>query len=255
MKIKVLFLASLMVAALSANAWAHEFVIKPNKVTAAKGESIKAEFMAAHVFDVSEEIEDPADVEATLWQNAQSAPVSVSPDEKVLALTGEAVLSADGPAWLVAHRKPQLWSQTPDGMLAGGPQELTDKKILYTNQYEKFSKLLINASLEDQSFNKPLGQMLEIVPLVNPAALKVGDELKVAVYYDGKPISVPVYATYLGFSQQPNTYAYYTAPEAGDAFVKITAPGLWMVRANYLAPGQDGIKTKDYKAILEFEVK
>ena len=101
-----------------------------------------------------------------------------------------------------------------------------------------------------------IGDTLEIVPLTNPT-VRPGDELTVKVLFKGPPLATNVYATYDGFSQEENTYAYYTEGyKDGTAKVKITHPGVWMVRVQRTAPE----RTEDYDryvahAVLLFEVK
>ncbi|QTA92589.1 DUF4198 domain-containing protein [Desulfonema magnum] len=54
------------------------------------------------------------------------------------------------------------------------------------------------------------------------------------ILFDGKPLSTNVYATFDGFTENPNTYAYFTeTDEQGTAKVKITHPGTWMLRVQH----------------------
>lgn len=254
MKLRSLLPALVLAAGLSVPAQAHEFIVKLNPQAPQKGVAATAEFMASHVFTGSAEMEDPKDIKAALIQDGQALDLALKANPSAKDVLAEFTLATEAPVWLAGHRLPQLWSQTPDGMLAGDKNTLPGKKILYTNKYEKFVKVLLNPALSDDSFNKPIGQTLEIVPLDNPAGVKVGDEIKVKVLYAGQPVSVPVYASYMGFSDQPNTYAYYTEPEEGDPVVKITAKGLWMIRANYKVSGAGDVKTHDLKTVMQFVV-
>ena len=254
MKLRALLPAFVLTIGLSAPAQAHEFIVKVAPQAPQKGVAATAEFMASHVFTESDEMEDPKDIKATLIQGGQASDLTVKANPAAKDVLTEFTVSSEAPAWLAGHRLPQLWSQTPDGMLAGDKNTLSGKKILYTNKYEKFVKVLLNPSTEDSGFSQPIGQTLEIVPLDNPAGIKVGDEIKVRVLYNGQPVAVPVYASYMGFSDQQNTYAYYTEPEEGDPVVKITAKGMWLVRANYKVSGSGDVKTHDLKAIMQFVV-
>jgi uncharacterized GH25 family protein len=100
------------------------------------------------------------------------------------------------------------------------------------------------------------GDRLEIVPVTNPAAAKVGDEITFKVLFEGQPLSTPVFATYDRFSESETTYAYYTeTANDGTAKVQITHLGLWMVRVEINVPE----KTEDYdshlaRAVLVFRV-
>ena len=87
----------------------------------------------------------------------------------------------------------------------------------------------------------------ESLPVTNPATVKPGDEMTVRVLFKGQPLTTNVYATYDGFSKEENTYAYYTeGHKDGTAKVKITQPGIWMVRVQHTTPEHTG----DYDFIL-----
>lgn len=52
--------------------------------------------------------------------------------------------------------------------------------------------------------------------------MRPGQEVTVQVLYNGKPLTVPVYATYDSLSGEENAYAYYTEGRPdGTASVKI----------------------------------
>jgi uncharacterized GH25 family protein len=59
----------------------------------------------------------------------------------------------------------------------------------------------------------------------------------VRVLFKGQPLTTNLYATDDGFSKEENTYAYCTeGHKDSTAKVKITNPGLWMVRVQHTAP-------------------
>jgi uncharacterized GH25 family protein len=60
-----------------------------------------------------------------------------------------------------------------------------------------------------------------------------------------------------GFSNRPNTYAYFTeTDETGVAHVKIDHPGLWMVRVeNKLDKPTEDYDTQVLRAVLVFNVR
>lgn len=247
---------SLISAALS-----HELIVKPEKTDPAKGEQVKMQFQAAHVFMVSEEAEDPESVELFLIQNGNKTPILVQENPDTLSLEGVFTLPADGPAILTGHLKPEDVSQTTEGLLDGSRKELEaqGKTVLASYKYENFAKTLLNvkaAKTGGQEFKQPVGQPLEIIPLGNIADLKAGDEMQFDVLHNGKRVSVPLWATYDGFSKEMNTYAFYTdAPESGAPKVKFTEPGLWMVRTELQAKSQDkDVQGHVLKAVLVFEV-
>lgn len=134
--------------------------------------------------------------------------------------------------------------------------------VIVSNHYHQFAKAIINVSSKDSNFAIPVRQKLEIVPLKNPVGLKEGDYLPVRVLFEGKPLnSYPmVYATYLGFSTQDETYAYATeANGEGIAKIKILRAGVWMIKVNYKTHPTEELQDKcnqlSYTATLSFEVK
>lgn len=106
--------------------------------------------------------------------------------------------------------------------------------MLSSGRYEKFSKALISQGNPDENFTKSVGHRLEIIPVDNPQSVKAGSELKLKVLFDGKPLATELYATYDGFSSRSNTYAYFSnSNKEGQGAVKITEPGVWMVRVQH----------------------
>jgi uncharacterized GH25 family protein len=55
-------------------------------------------------------------------------------------------------------------------------------------RYSRYLKCLLRCGDGDESWKKPLGHRLEIVPLSDPSAVKPGGMLKVRVQFDGKPL-------------------------------------------------------------------
>ena len=86
---------------------------------------------------------------------------------------------------------------------------------------------------------------------------RAGDELSFRILLDGKPMKGQVYATYDGFSRRSMTFAYVTESlDDGLAHVKVTSPGVWMVRVEKRLDA----KAKDFdflslKATLVFLVQ
>jgi len=134
------------------------------------------------------------------------------------------------------------------------------KEVILSVYSEQYAKSLISVGeKEDDSFSKPIGHKLEIIPLKNPYFLKVGDFLPVKVLFEGKPARfVSVYATYMGFSTGDD-FAYATSTDSeGIAKLRIIHWGPWLIKANVRIPAPDDLKDKcnevSYTATLTFEV-
>ena len=248
-------LAVALVLGLAGVATAHETAIKPGASTATVGKGVPFGVHSAHVFIVSEELEAPADVKAFVFADGKAAPVALVANDKGLTFDGEAVFAKPGTGIILVHRLPQVWSLTPEGMKKGTKKELPG--ATKSNRYEKFAKSLVAVGGATAGFDTVVGQRLELVPLADPATVKVGQDLAVKVLYDGQPTPATVLATYDGFTKTPNTYAYYTeTDDAGVAAVRITHPGLWLVRTEMKGVPADGAADQEVlRSTLTFFVQ
>ena len=231
-KVLLAGMCSLCLVGTATLASAHEFIVKPDKTQAAKGESVGVQAQAAHVFMISEEAEPVETVVIELIQGNAKEPVKLAEDAKAKALVGKAALPADGPAMIVGHRLPQTWSDTTEGVLEGGRKDLEakGKKVLKVGKYEKFAKTMLN---------------LEIVLLTNPADIKAGDDIKAEVLLNGKPVKAPLGLTYDGYSAEQDAYMAKAETGAdGMASFKVTKPGLWMLRTEVTEKLTDGSADK-----------
>lgn len=229
---------------------AHEIIVS----STVSGGELQVAIESTHVFVAPEELENAEAVTVTITtpDGRSTAPVSAISD---LTL-GAAAAAPQSDAWLTVHRLGQVWSNTPDGWRQGDAAAYPD--AVFTNRYEKFAKALVRGETTDAAFaTAPLGHALEIVPLVNPADLSVGDDLPVRVLHDGAPVSGELRATYAGFSDAPMTFAYATEVDAnGEAAVKLWAPGYWYVRVAHDAADVDpNVQTHVLRAILSFDVE
>lgn len=238
-------LALAAILLLSAPAQAHEFILKPGTATPAAGEKTSVQAQASHVFMVSEEAENPADVRLQVLQDGKTSDIPLTEDKSLLALTGSFSLQKNAPAMLLGHRLPQIWCETTEGVTAGTRAALEAKgmKVKSVGKYEKFAKTLLNPTHGDALYAKPVGQTLEIVLLDNPADVKPGGKLSVQVLLRGKPVAdAPVGLTFDGFSKAEDTYKFKAKTDAqGKAAFTLDQPGLWMARSAVTekTPGTD----------------
>lgn len=250
--IRLFFSVALSLGLLS-QAFAHEFLIKPEAWNVYRaGQQLPLAVYSTHVFISGEEIEAPESVK--LYYEGQE--VSLNPNQAWLTQDGTITLKDGAVAIIEGHRLPILWSETPEGGAEGGRS--THANAITAGSYEKFVKLLLPVDGHTNGFDRVLGHKLEIVPITNPLTAKVGDEIQFRVLLNGKPAAFDsIEATYDGFTDIPNAWAYSAAPvQHGIATVKITAPGLWIVRVGITLPN----KTDEYDeevlvATLIFPVK
>ncbi len=256
---KTMLCAAAFAFVFSSATGAHETLIKVENPNPKKGEQFEAQIMVGHVvIDNSEEVTDPDKADVAIVKGTETYPARVTGDEEAALSRISVEYPVDGTAWLTMHAKPVYMSQTPEGMKEGDKNTIKGTEVLFTDKYEKFFKVLLNADSSDTSYAKPLGQGLEIVPLNNPADLNVGDYLKIQVLQNGKPVFMPVFASYDGFTEEENMYAFYLAPEDPDnIMVKVHQPGLWVILVKSRISGGRGAEIRNHHltATLEFEVK
>jgi len=199
---------------------AHEFFIKPAQMRVESGAKLPFNIMATHVFMVSEEVGPVDTVKAWLVEGNKNTTVELKENHTLKTLDGFVTPSRKGTAILAG----QLQEPIEATKVEGSNRSQRIKR-------EKFAKALIMISADDDSYKKVLGHKLEIVPDSNVTIARAGDELSFKFLLDGKPLRAQVFATYDGFSRRSMTFAYATESAAdGVAAVKVTSPGVWMVR-------------------------
>jgi len=141
------------------------------------------------------------------------------------------VASKAKPAVITACFEGGYGVKTSDGWKKMTKREAQGKhSVVEALKSRKFCKALLTPC---ESFSKPLGQMLEIVPEKNPFAVKPGEALPVKVLLDGKPLEGAVVTT--GDSKD----AKVETDKAGKASVVIAKPGLQLIVGSYKAPLKD----------------
>lgn len=225
---------TVFLAILPGLASAHEFIVIPEEWQNYQvGQELPLSVFSTHVFVRSEELEDDGYTELRY----KKAKLPLTANKNWLTYDSKAKLQAGGAAIITGHRLPMLYQNT---------------------QYEKFAKLILPVAGKSDGFDAVQGQRLEIVPMSNLLAAKVGDEINFRVLLDGKPAAFDtIYATYSGFSDIPNAWAFSASPIShGQGRIKISAPGLWLVRVAVLLDEKGkGYNAVDLKAVLVFPVR
>ncbi len=124
-------------------------------------------------------------------------------------------------------------SKTTKGYFYRSKDQLRDKEVIYSKWSETTAMALISVghSKKIKSLDVP-GSDFYLLPLVNPLSLKQGEYFKVKVLFKGRPCRTWVYATYAGFSEFKDTYAWTTRTDKnGIAIIKILKKGVpWLIR-------------------------
>lgn len=262
MRFATLFAFGLLSAALlPASAQAHEFFVVPRGDAAAAAPVI-VEAQAAHVFLQSEEAEKAENVRVELMgSDGGKQLLTLTPGTASKALEGVVKGPVNGPAWLIGHRLPEIWSATTEGVLPGdrAALEAQGKTVRSVGRYEKFTKTALVPGGDAAFWRKPLGQTLEIVPQGSLDALKTGDTLTVQVLLDGKPLpQAELGLSHEGYSKEEDTYKQILRTDAqGKVSLSPDTPALWLARVAVTRPVKDaaGVDEENLRATLLFPVK
>ncbi|MDR2779561.1 MAG: DUF4198 domain-containing protein [Synergistaceae bacterium] len=258
---KTIFAAMAIIAMFSCPVSAHELIIKPGAPKAENGAELAVELQSTHIFIVKEEVEDVSKIKAGIANGSSLIESRLSPNEPELRIDFSVKIQNEGSSIIFAKKEGEIWSVTNEGSKPGPRKALEDQgfKVARSTLNDKYAKAFVNISEDDKNFEAVLGQDLEIVPVTNPAAAKTGEYFRVKILHKGQPIAIPVLATYDGFCTEfQNTYAYYTESNAeGVANIKITAPGLWIIRTSKDGdPGVEGeYDTRSLRSTMTFTVE
>lgn len=151
--------------------------------------------------------------------------------------TGSAVLRVDRD-WssitlkadkFTAYLKEEGLDEIVKARAAAGESEADGKE-----RYRRCLKTIVQGGGKpDDTPSKPLGQVLEIVPLKNPYALKAGDELPVRVEFEGKPLAGFKLTAHHRTGEEL-TNATATTDKTGTAVLKLPKAGPWIVRGVHM---------------------
>ena len=107
-------------------------------------------------------------------------------DKNFKAVTEKSV--EKGTYMILTGYKPTFWSKGPEGSVMKPKNEVPGATTC--ERYSRAAKGIINiGGAADDFVTKPVGTKLEIVPLVNPGKVKVGQDFPIQVLNDGKPLS------------------------------------------------------------------
>lgn len=238
----------------AAQAFAHDLWVN---AVAAKGGPVQAEMGYGHDFPAPEDIpEDRMSIFEPMQLAAPSGLEDLSPAGKSYAFSGKKALSK-GSYLVLATYKPTFWTNGDGGWQRKNRLERPDAK--HCEEASMFGKAVLNVdgSRDAEFISRPVGQKLEIVPLANPASIKVGERLPVQVLFEGKPLrAAKVYATFAGFSK--NARAFYGVADAkGMLDVIPLKSGYWIVKVEHETEFPDKAKCDacSYGATLTFYIE
>jgi len=171
----------------------------------------------------SDEGYDPAKLEAVAAFAAGGEPVEAS----VRARDDHVLLDlADGAAMVTARLDNGFWTQGPDGTWVNPPKSAVPE-AKQSGHYLKYTTTILEPL---QTAPAPAGLPLEIVPLVDPMTLAMGDALPIRVLHEGEPLEgATIIAEYTTASDERQV----TTDAQGEAVVEVRNQGLNVIGVSH----------------------
>lgn len=259
-KTTVFILALCLTAILFPNTlFAHYLTVNADNYHPKTGETVTISLGMAHHF--------PADNSCAVDKMDQIYILGPDGKKKLLEMKGQGeenlvapisvTFDTPGTYLVVAEKKKGFVSKTVDGYKYKSKKELEDVIASYWS--EGNAKAVINVqSPAGEAFKKTPDCRYQVVLDNDPGGLKKGEYLEAQVMYDGKPHNTTVFATYEGFAEESDTFAY-TTPVKGEkpARIRILQPGKWLVKVQDKFPYENTEDADQYSftSSLTFEVK
>ena len=123
---------------------------------------------------------------------------------------------------------------------------------------QMWAKAIVNVGeSRGNAFKKVLGHGLEIIPLKDPADLRVHDYIPVKVLLNGNGIRAFLYARHMGSSPDRDVFSQSLKIPKKDGIgkIQITHPGIWFIRIEHIYSDPKIADHIQYRATLTFEVR
>ncbi|MCF7521694.1 DUF4198 domain-containing protein [Neisseria sp. ZJ106] len=172
----------------------------------------------------------------------------------------------DGSYLVIAEYQPTFWSKNQAGWKQNDMKQMPD--AAYCEQTRMYGKNIVNVGHESADtavITKQVGQLLEIVPLDNPANVHVGERFKVRVLYRGEPLpGATLTATYDGFDNSDRKKTHKTEAQAfsdttndnGEVDIIPLRQGFWKANVEYKTdfPDQKVCQKESTYTTLTFQI-
>ena len=252
-----------LVAVLSLTAYAHYTWLTADKYFSKGGEEITIYPGWGHIFpEDGVPKAERLDKFYFIDPDGKEMPLGIKPKKEGKGIESvKAKLEKEGTYLAVLKQKSGFSCKTTKGYLFGkSKKEL--KGVLESKWSEGSAKTIINVgSPQGKGFQQEIDQRFQIVPLDDPGKLKEGDYFRVKIVFKDTPKGHKakfVYATYVGFSDEKDTYCYATKPDKnGIAKIKIMKRGIWLIYAfdEMPYPRPEEADKYSFVSTLTFEIK
>ncbi len=238
-------------------ALAHDMWLEMQDYTVNTGEALFLKLTSAHHFP-ARGVMDRDDLEEVYVLDGKGGRTDFKADAGVLLMTENAPKNV-GTYLVVGKKKSGFSTKTTEGYKKGQTKKGL-KNVIECTYSAKYAKAVVSVGAAGGDiYAKVLGHDLEIVPLADPGTLAQGDYLPVKVLFKGKPLpSAQIFATYMGFSTDKNTFAYATKTDKdGIARIKMIRYGVWLATTSYIGdyPDADECDQRKFSSALTFEIR
>jgi len=139
-------------------------------------------------------------------------------------------------------------------------EELGEEKQAAVERYAKWAKAVVDVGEAEPGeaepvWSRPVGHILELVPVTNPNGVAPGEQLAVRVLYEGEPlVGASVVAARAG---GPGGEILTKTKDDGVAELRISSAGRWYARAIHMIrrDADPEIRWESFWATLTFEVR
>ncbi len=141
----------------------------------------------------------------------------------------------EGTYILKARYKPTVWSEKADGeWVMGKTRKDIEGEVTSCTVYSMLGKTVLTVGNDDGSYAmQPIGQGVEITPLVKPGEIATGKAVKFKITRDGEPLKqAEIFGSYDGFAENDMSMPFYAKSDLkGEFQFKALQPGLWYLKA------------------------
>ena len=218
-------------------ALAHFGWLSPQSFTPGEGRKLKVMVGWGHHFPM-EDFAKADQVEGLTWYDPQGKKMSLPAINDFMFQTED--LKQPGVYMAATQKKAGFFTRLETGFRRGPKTGLKGVKLC-TLSHNFMKSIVVVGSGDQGDVSRVVGQELELVPLDNPAKLTAGDDMRIKVLFQGKPVQgyPTVYATYGGFSSEL-AYAYTSfADKQGIFKLRILKAGTWLVQVKMETPYPD----------------
>jgi uncharacterized GH25 family protein len=223
-KVIFIILVGMLITLTAASAQAHMLWFNTNQHKADQGETVWLEIGWGHKYPRHEAMKEGW-IEQVYALDPNGQEVAV---EKIFPAFYRFTPTTKGTYRIIANLKSGFLSITKKGHKLGSKKDVTD--VVSCFQYVMNASTLIEVGGKKDGFSRRSEELLEIIPLKDPASLKLGDTLPLKIMFQGKPLAeTKLQGTYSGFkTDEKNPWAVEKNSDSqGVVQVKLTSKGQW----------------------------